>query len=526
MLKKSVKITAAAMSLVMLLTGCSSAEGNLFIDEYLTQNRQEYESYVNAPITQEESRPFTVNGKEGLYSGYWKGNRPEGNGELIVSEDEYYKGEWKNGFIAGQGEMKKTDDDGIAKQYTGECAYNQPSGEGLMFVGTDGEAYRLMIEGDFGDESSLMYFLTDDKGKLLDLGGFINGNIVSCVENPESFEGIPFEDIYWEQVPNDFYWSSSSTKGKYVGQTDENGVPNGYGYSETYVVNVSGGYNNRDRKIGTWKNGKIEGYYTNIQEENSANLMSTTEFDGFVKIKREGAIKDGVGAGEYVSYERAPINGHGEGTLINRTNYDDYLTFSLCSDGKYRTGYWTKEYYYEDGTRGYEKTRRRLGRLDTNPWVEYQYAYYEGEYGWFDANGNITDYGVATDQRRNDYILGSLRWESYKNKRQNEFLDSVAAAGGALLSAVVIGAGIYALLSWGDDFESTSAGKYLENVRERNSAELEDYNTNMEQFRELKSKAESIRRRAESETGYRRNDLLAEADRVESEAWSHHRSIF
>lgn len=86
--KKGIKMTAAAMALVMLLTGCGSSEGDAAADRQSSSaagdtnkvkiDKKALSVYQKAPITQVEDQQYSMGGYEGVYTGDWKGNRPEG----------------------------------------------------------------------------------------------------------------------------------------------------------------------------------------------------------------------------------------------------------------------------------------------------------------------------------------------------------------------------------------------------------------------------------------------------------------
>lgn len=439
LLKSTAMFLAAAITLTTL-TSCSGGE-----------------------VKQVEDKPFTVDGMKGSYTGDWKGSRPNGNGELIISDDEYYRGEWNKGALFGQGEIRKVLDDGSWEYYKGECAKNTPAGKGQKIIGSNNNSSKIEIDGDFSDESTLMYYATDDTGKLVDIGSIRKDEYVSFVGNPD-FEGIPFEDWVRMDTANGFVFASMKCDGKYIGQTDENGVPNGYGYSTS-----DDGYHKYYYKLGTWKDGQIEGDYTEWKYDNGQ--WST----------RIGSMKDGVDVGEYTLYTEYP-----DYCTVEKNNYDTSYTYTLCSDGKYRTGYTTRETYYNDGGCFYQKYLT----LKNNP-DDWEY-YYEGEYAECDKDGNLIECGKA-DTRSSC----SLRWVSYEQAYKDELWEKLAP----VVAVGIFAVGSYALWS----SANSASDKWLADWRERNAkGELEFKKltlrdiANREASKGYSSEAEELRKLADS----------------------------
>lgn len=334
-----------------------------------------------AAVTNVSEKPFTVNDREGLYTGEWKSKRPNGNGELIISDTEYYKGEWCDGMLLGQGEFALLCDDGSYMHYEGKCADDMPIGEGTMTISSADSPYLLTIRGNFADESTLMCFTTDDVQKLCDIGIIRNGEFISCVDNPNAVEGITAM-----RVINDKGFTYNDNPGKYIGETDENGIPNGYGYFELYPVTNE--YTNQCIKyncLGSWKDGYIEGYYTSLWD------------NGMVGVKTVGCMTGGRDVGEYESYTYDSY-----GLTVEKMNYDtydNYDNFELGDDGIYRGSYKETEYFSNDGTYGYNKRRKTYKLLDDGSY-DLEYALHvndEGEYCNYDRYGNVIDYGVPLE---------------------------------------------------------------------------------------------------------------------------------
>ena len=149
---------------------------------------------------------------------------------------------------------------------------------------------------------------------------------------------------------------------RYIGQTNKNGVPDGYGYYEACFVasgTLSGTKDGKDvsiewsnkrviSKTGSWKEGYIEGYYTLLSLTDNVTMSGRT----LASIKEIGCKKDGEDVGEFASY-----TDYGEMLEIRKKNYDTCDDLVLCDDGAYRTSYetyewYSTEWYSTDGTYG------------------------------------------------------------------------------------------------------------------------------------------------------------------------------
>lgn len=70
-----------------------------------------------------------------------------------------------------------------------------------------------------------------------------------------------------------------------------------------------------------------------------------------------------------------------------------------------------------------------------------------------------------------------------------------------------------------------SAEKWYRRRKEEIHADQIDYQTNMQIYRNMKNKAEELKRRANSTGGYERKQLLKEAERMERDAQKYYRSL-
>lgn len=459
-MKKFIKTIAVVLAFSITLTACSGSSGTDSSSEGVKFDRKSLKQYINASVTQVEDQVFAMDGSEGLYTGGWKGNRPEGKGELIIGEYDYYSGEWSNGMLTGQCEMQTTYDGGIWKYYEGECSYNVPSGEGYMCIGCDNDPYIIDIYGDFSDESTLMYFKRDEKDKLVDIGYVIEDQLVSVVGCLD-IDGIELPDY---------------NETRYVGEVDKNNVPNGYGYS----VWSRDGSDYFEWTLGSWKDGKIEGYYTFMSgrysqgDGNDYEIISIDETIGYAE--------NGKNVGEVVAYEYRnpdysfyvttnPFFWGGDWFLvIHKYNQDTNLKFELYDDGIYRAGKEMVEVHYNDGTCLYQEYFRWC-------YDEYDEIYRDGIYVKTDADGNVLDTGRINPK----YCDGDDRdpkiWISDKDFTENDlknlpkknssfFSETVMPIVIVGLAVTMVGAGVKAALTWGNDFEGSAADRYVNREKE------------------------------------------------------------
>lgn len=275
-MKKLIRATALLLAATMTLTACNGASPEQLSELQSAMGISSKNNggnaadvprndtlYENAQITEVVDKPYSAAGVSGVYSGDWKGDRPEGEGTLWLNDDEFLYGTgWKNGFLGGQCEVKFTSADGQYKQYEGICAYDQPSGQGTFTIGKEGDEFRTIIEGDFSDGSRLIYYTIDKDGRLSDIGGYINGDYESYIENPNVRGGSYLID---RAAVGATY---KSRDGFYIGQVNEKGQPDGYGYYYE-VYELEPGYIKQLTSCtysayGSWKNGKLKGKFSDV----------------------------------------------------------------------------------------------------------------------------------------------------------------------------------------------------------------------------------------------------------------------
>ena len=481
--KGLMKIAALFLAAAMLLTGCASAgtpqngeSGKSgAADAADTKKAEKSKSIVSV-----SDEKYTLDGKEGLYTGEWCDGVPEGSGEFVIDDLNHYKGEWKSGMLFGEGEFAEHYDDGSSVYYEGKCADNLPVGEGYMVFHAAHSPYFMVIKGNFADESTLTCHITDFNKKLFDFGGIVNGEFVSYVNNPD-IEGISIV----RKLNNNGYITEAYKPGVYIGEVDENNVPNGYGYFEEYWQEPNGSYVH-SQILGSWKEGYLEGYYTQLFQR------SKTPDDFTFGVKSVGCMTDGKNVGDYEDYF---FNKDGSIT-VERVNYDTYDNrdnFELGEDGICRGSYKTSEYFNADGTYGYSKRRiayklnedGSYGNLYVNIDGRDCINNCEGEYCNYDSKGNVTDYGIPLS-------------DGWLSQKPNEIsLEAILmTAGVALLGAYVTYK--FIIVPSNQEIEEMSAAfKERENL------------TNLK--RELEDRA--VR---EAKAGHKEyaEDLLEEADNI------------
>ena len=189
--------------------------------------------YNSSPVTEVQDMEYTYYGQTGLYTGEWKGDRPQGNGCLYIDYNNYYDGEWDYGYINGYAEIAYIDDDGAQRYYKGDCACNSIIGPGEFWYYPDAEVKDyIVIEGDFSAEPTLVYHSVENDEILVDMGSISEGRLWSEVDftcdNPEcplfthDTEAIIYNDMYNGS-------GARSYVGYYYGDLNTDHTPEGYG---------------------------------------------------------------------------------------------------------------------------------------------------------------------------------------------------------------------------------------------------------------------------------------------------------
>ncbi len=421
-MKKSVKATALILAFSVLLTGCAGSPASNKHTQFERTEKSD-KVYQKAEITQVKDKEFSVSDKTGLYTGDWKGNRPEGEGTLVISEDEYYSGTWENGYLSGQGEIKTLDESGSVSYFKGECAYSVPSGQGQMTRGDIDSGTFFILDGSFDGESSLVYFMITEN-KLADIGNFINGDWISYVDNPDA-QGMSFKgrDLSYKYGKVIF---EQDSVGEYFGQLNENGIPDGYGY---YRESGGNRYYNEVGILGSWKDGELDGYYTIVNTQR----VTTTEYvnhwygreeipsSSYISTKTTGCKKNGQEVGIYTCTQSCESNPQKatDGAFTDMKNYDTGITM--------RAEHWI------NGTHIYEWRNA----FDT-----------EGEYLKFDSDWNITVHNITQDGKWTELV----NTEKEKREAQQRLMDKCTKAMiiGFPVMVYIIGSRCVSDIDWTD----------------------------------------------------------------------------
>lgn len=430
MKKGTFRFIAGVLVCSMLFGGCSAGT-NSSVD-------LDYAAYSSAEITYAENVQFTVNGKTGQYTGDWKGDRPEGNGKLVISENDVYEGEWKNGYLSGQGTITLTENDDIKTVYTGECDFSRPSGKGRQqYFLSDGTS--VCIDGDFSDMSTTRnYYEFDADEKLIDIGCLNNGNeYVSYINNDQAvgIEFIPKSYIQTQRFDSIEVYQD----GMYFGETDDNGIPNGYGYGiiKTEIFRDSQSETTCHYILGSWLDGEPSGKVTHIRIVDGAEFRDRSAVEFIKYFYETGEMKNGYYDGEYTSYDILINSPETEWfpnrlietkTIKQEGDYDYSINAELYeldpSDGYYKVPYErVNTYYFTNGEYDLQKVRAAREVPDV------PMRACEGYYYCTDKYGNA-DYGIVKldESRVSDTSSGSgITNEDFDSFDQvvNKYVDAI-----------------------------------------------------------------------------------------------------
>ncbi|MDE6745940.1 MAG: hypothetical protein K2J72_04785, partial [Oscillospiraceae bacterium] len=259
-------------------------------------------------------------------------------------------------------------------------------------------------------------------------------------------------------------------------------------------------------KLGKWKDGHIEGYYTERQSCDSRSY------------REDGCIEDGQGVGDFISSDDQTFADGVNKVTVVTMNLDEVNSYQLCDDGAYRTGYRRTDYYFDDGSYGFQEVRYRKDS-SASGYMTYlgEPCVREGSYCNYDKNGNVIDYGIPENNGTTE------GWQSLA-PNYKDLWDTVLIIGGIMLG----GYAAYKVYSWagGDLFgEDSGAARMIENAREYRIRSTADYFASNEKREELLDKARDIRDQAVGKEGYTLNNLLDEAEKLEREAETYRRGI-
>lgn len=485
-MKRSLKATALLLAVAMALTACRS-ETQTPTAKTL---EKEYNVYLNAAVTEVEDMPCTLNGVEGTYSGEWKGNRPEGEGTLVISENEYYSGEWKDGYVSGECEFSALGNDGTTIMYSGECEYNMPSGRGQMTICDNETGNMVLMDGDFNNLDTLILYSIDANGKLIDVSGFVDNEIVSYVDNPNAAPSQT-DDFFCDRGTAGQVNYYKSRYSKYIGQVNEKGLPNGYGYyEEEYEYNESHSY----KAIGSWKNGKLQGYFTEETVDSGSKTKTKNNFwlqkeeytETFCNtVRLEGYLSGNRLSGSYTKYEKVETNPSQAYDGVFITSFDESTSTETTAK------------HLPDGTHSFE-ILHKTGAT----------TYDQGQYYRFDKNEELT----VHKELQNGSWVTLMDIEKVREEAKQRLYE---IGGYVLFTGLFLGFAALAL------HPSESDKQWYADFDANLEARREDFTTNQEIRKQLLNERSSVLSEAKRESGSKRSDLLKKADDLQKEADSH-----
>lgn len=136
-----------------------------------------------------------------------------------------------------------------------------------------------------------------------------------------------------------------------------------------------------------------------------------------------------------------------------------------------------------------------------------------GEYATYDKDGNVLDYGDIENGRYVSMIP--------EDTTKQDIMMAASLIGASLIMAYIAYEAMVDTLNYG--CEET---QWYREFKASLDAKNVDYYANMEQYKALMQEADACAAAAMNATGYERERLLNAAAEYESEAWTHHRSIF
>lgn len=489
----------------------------------ITQSPYTYESgdiYINSTVTTVSDQPYTYCGKTGLYTGEWRGDRPEGNGRFTISNDEYYDGEWDCGYIYGNAVIMKPWEGHDTILYKGQCSIDTVVGTGLIafFPEKDKNGF-FAIVGDFSDESSLNYYSIDDKYFYDDIGYIHDGEIISILDNLDQIKYetevclSEIERSYFV-VENDYLYepaaSSTVVKGKYYGKTNSEGKPDGRGVfvlsnkkRENYPIMVNGVQKDVDWRdcelfLGIWSNGVLTGNYIYEQrsipvddqyfdyehttfkqyvyKEDDKLEKTMTYVDTFITNVETREITDTlkvieVDYSDMVAYDdgMSLYRGDDEAYRGDRVEWQYYFRHDLARwDGLYTKGMYTKSEVY--------KTQYRIV-----PRNHVNSTYYDGYRAFYNDKGELVKY--------NEYNWMHPEGNTVPKK-------SHLSLGELILGGAVIflgGYALYKLISTSSKGKNTDTSeKYLQERRTEIQKDVQSYNERLKKYEELTREADEL----------------------------------
>ncbi len=108
----------------------------------------------------------TLHSSQGVYTGAWQADMPDGPGVFDAADGARYEGEWRGGMRFGAGTYQAAD----GSRYDGDWAYDQPHGFGTLIT-PDGATY----EGEWRDGTQAGYGRSEGPSGEVYEGTFVDG---------------------------------------------------------------------------------------------------------------------------------------------------------------------------------------------------------------------------------------------------------------------------------------------------------------------------------------------------------------
>lgn len=453
--------------------------------------------YNSSPVIEVQDMEYTYYGQTGLYTGEWKGDRPQGYGCLYIDDDNFYDGEWDYGYINGNAEIAYIDEEGAWRHYIGDCACKSIVGSGEFWYYPDEEVNDyIVIRGDFSAEPTLVYFSVENGEMVVDMGSISEGRLWSEVDYICDNPGSPFFTYDTEVIIyNDMYngIGARSYVGNYYGDKNTDLNPQGYGIfqlvgeilpdKKIYLGDryVETDYLHSKIVIGWWENGRLTGNYVLYDV---VKPLDESYFDYGHECKKDYYYRiDGV-LDKRVSYVDKTWyydnDSAADDFYIATCHYADY---TQGEDGIYRAGLDESDvYYYQDYLDG--KTLLPAGtycREETYPCYVIengdQKYFKEGFRAYYDSDGKMFRY-IEYDKKHpyGNVVVGD-EWNKIKN--------AIIIAGTIFFGAFVT----YKIIA------STASGNVTAKATEKGQKKEYDFSEE-KRYMEQKQEAEDLRAQA------------------------------
>ena len=515
------------------------------------------DTYINSKVIYVENQPYTYCGKTGLYTGDWRGDRPEGNGRFTVSEDEYYEGLWDCGYIYGEATILRPGEDGRLFLYGGQCTIDTVTGMGYVkYIIGEEDAGVCAIFGDFSNESELMYWTFDNEDFLDDIGYVSEGKLISYLDDLESLAYKTEVKLFrrsksYFEVENEYLYEPEESldiaEGVYFGEFNNEGKADGYGLfvlknktSDSYPILVDGvqkdiEWRDCELYLGNWSDGTLTGSY--IFQSRSVPVDNQYFDDEHITFKQY-VYKTDDKLDKAITYIDTLYTEVGtkkmddtlqviEVDYLDWAPYDDGLSLYRGDDEVYHGDRVEWQIYFRhdrsrwDGlyTKGmYTKSEvyKTYSKIAPTHWNNSMY--YDGYRAFYNEKEELTKY------REYNWMHPT---GSTVPQQSNLSLGELILGGAVIFFA---GVGLYKLLSTSSKGKTTEASeKYLENKRAEIQAGTQSYNEKLKEAEKLERKAEELEALISSATylseseiyDYKQQikELRREANRIKPSLW-------